>query len=67
LLADLVRQPSGRVRAAVIAVFLSHPEYADAVLAALMRLTLQSFYLAAVLLQQEHAPRLRPFLASRWR
>jgi hypothetical protein len=38
LLADLVRQPSGRVRAAVIAVFLSHPEYANAVPAALMRL-----------------------------
>lgn len=73
LLADLVRQPSARVRAAVIAVFLSHPEYADAVPAALRRLhpperlTLQSFYLAAVLLQQEHAHRLRPFLSSRWR
>ncbi len=31
LLADLVRQPSVRVRAAVIAVSLSHPEYAAAV------------------------------------
>jgi hypothetical protein len=66
-------KPSARVRAAVIAVFLSHPEYADAVPAALRRLhpperlTLQSFYLAAVFLQPEHAHRLRPFLASRWR
>ena len=67
LLADLVRQPSARVRAVVIAVLLSHPQYAAAVPAALMRLTLPSFYLAAVFLQQEHANRLRPFLASRWR
>jgi hypothetical protein len=73
LLADLIRQPSARVRATVIAVFLSHPEYAAAMPAALRRLhppeqlTLQSFYLAAVFLQQEHAHRLRPFVASRWR
>ncbi|MBL7065838.1 MAG: hypothetical protein ISS49_16805 [Anaerolineae bacterium] len=73
LLADLVRQPSARVREAVIAVLLSHPEYAEAVPAALGRLrppeqlTLQSFYMAAVLLQQEHANRLWPFLAVRWR
>ena len=73
LLADLVRQPSARVRAAVIAVLLSHPEYAEAVPAALKRLrpaerlTLQSFYVAAMLLQQEHAHRLQPFLATRWR
>ena len=73
LLADLVRQPSARVRAAVIAVLLAHPEYADAVPVALEqllpaeRLTLQSFYAAAVLLQQEHADRLRAFLGTRWR
>ena len=60
LLADLVQQPSARVRAAVIAVFLAHPEYAAAVPAALERLgpterlTLRFFYTAAVLLQQEH-------------
>ena len=72
LLADLVRQPSARVRAAVIAVLLSHPAYAEAVPAALERLssgerlTLQSFYAAAVLLQQEYADRLRPFMARRW-
>lgn len=29
LLADLIRQPSARVRQAVIALFLSHPEYAE--------------------------------------
>ena len=73
LLADLVRQPSARVRAAVIAVLLAHPEYAAAVPEALEqlrpeeRLTLQSFYAAAVLLQQEHADRLRAFLGARWR
>jgi hypothetical protein len=73
LLADLVRQPHARVRAAVIAVLLSHPEYAEAVPAALRRfssrdrLTLQSFYTAAVLLQQEYADRLRPLVGGRWR
>ena len=70
LLADLVRQPSARVRAAVIAVLLAHPEYASAVPAALERLgpaerlTLRLFYTAAVLLQQEHANRLRDFVTG---
>ena len=73
LLADLVRQPSARVRAAVIAVLLAHPEYADGVPAALEQLgpaeqlTLQAFYAAAVLLQQKHAQRLREFLSTGWR
>jgi len=73
LLADLVRQPSARVRAAVIGVLLAHPEYADAVPAALdllgpvERLTLQSFYAAAVLLQQKHAHRLRELMVTGWR
>lgn len=68
LLADLVRQPSARVRAAVIAVLLAHPEYSDAVPTALERLrpsermTLRLFYTAAVLLQQEHAEQLQPFV-----
>jgi hypothetical protein len=71
LLADLVRQPSARVRLSVIAVLLAHPEYAQAVPAALKRLppaaqwTLRFFYSAAVLLQQEYAERLRPFVAAR--
>ena len=70
LLADLVQQPSARVRAAVIAVLLAHPEYAKAVPAALERIqlarqrTLQLFYTAAVLLQQEYAERLRHFAAG---
>lgn len=73
LLADLVRQPSARVRAATIAVLLAHPEYADAVPGALDRLppegrlSLRAFYLAAVLLQQEHEDRLRTLRSDRWR
>lgn len=72
LLADLVRQPSARVREAVIAVLLSHPEFAAAVPAALVKLppseqlTLRVFYMAAVLLQQEHADRLRALLTTQW-
>ena len=60
LIADLVRQPSARVREALISLFLTRPEYAGAVLAALARLsedqalTLRLFYSAAVLLQLEH-------------
>jgi hypothetical protein len=53
---------------------VSHPDYAEAVPAALRRLssrdclTLQSFYTAAVLLQQEYADRLRPLVGGcrRW-
>ncbi len=73
LLADLVRQPHARVRTAVIALLLSHPEYAEAVPAALRqlgprdRLTLQALYTAAVLLQREYVDRLRPVVGERWR
>jgi hypothetical protein len=73
LLADLVRQPSARVREAVIALLLAHPEYAAAIPGALAQLAhleqtnLQLYYTAAVLLQQEHAERLRLRLAARWR
>ena len=73
LLSDLVRQPHARVRTAAIALLLSHPEYAEAVPAALRqlgsqhRLTLESFYTAAVLLQREHVDRLRPLVGERWR
>ncbi len=73
LLADLVRQPSARVRAAAIAVLLAHPKYADAVPRALERLepddafTLRAFYAAAALLQRQHAPRLRALMGARWR
>jgi hypothetical protein len=73
LLVDLVQQPHSRVRAAVIAVLLSRPEYAEVVPAALERLssqerlTLQALYMAAVLLQREYAERLRPLAGERWR
>lgn len=70
LLTDLIRQPSARVRAAVISVLLAHPQYAQAVPAALERLrpaerlTLQLLYTAAVLLQQEYADQLQPFVTA---
>ena len=73
LLADLIRQPSARVRQAVIALLLSHPEYAESVPVALknltpdQQLTLKIFYTAAVWLQQEHMQRLKSFVGSRWR
>jgi len=71
LLADLVGRPSARVRTAVIAVLLSHPDLAEALPAALERLSpaerqaLLFFYTAAVLLQQQYAARLRHYVA--WR
>ena len=71
LLADLVREPSGRVRAAVIAVLLARPHYAEAISDALERLspmerqTLLFLYTAAHLLQQRYAARSRPHVA--WR
>ncbi|MFW6135965.1 MAG: type IV toxin-antitoxin system AbiEi family antitoxin domain-containing protein [Chloroflexota bacterium] len=73
LLVDLVRQPHARVRTAVIALLLAHPQYAEAVPAALDRLpqqdrlTLGSLYTAAVFLQREHADRLRPLVGDPWR
>ena len=72
LLADLIRQPSARVRSAVISVLLAHPEYVRAIPPALERLrppeqlVLRLFYTAAVLLQQEYGDRLQPFVAARW-
>jgi hypothetical protein len=73
LLADLVRQRRARVRGAVIALLLCHPEWAEAVPAALRqlgsrdRLTLRSLYTAAVLLQREYVDRLRPLVGPGWR
>jgi hypothetical protein len=73
LLADMVRQPSARVRAAVIALLLAHPDFAEAAPAALRRIgpaeqvTLRMFYTAAVLLQQAYSQRLLSALGSRWR
>lgn len=73
LLADLVHQPSARVRSAVIAVLLAHPEYADAASTALLNLsvqeqwTLRLFYMAAVLMQPVFAESLRKHLAGQWK
>lgn len=72
LLADLIRQPSARVRLAAIAVLLARPNVAEAARAAIAglgeyeALTLRLFYTAACLLQREHAGRLRPFLTGAW-
>jgi hypothetical protein len=72
LLADLMQQPNARVREAVIALLLSHPEYAEFVPAALrdlapgQQLTLKIFYTAAVWLQQEHMQHLMPLVGPRW-
>lgn len=73
LLVELVRQPSSRVRTALIALFLAHPEYAAHVSEVLPRLadyetlSFKFFYTAAVLLQQKYPHRLRAFLGVRWR
>lgn len=58
LIADTIKQPSGRVRTAVIALFLLHPDYAEYVPIALgllsenQRQLLILFYTAAVHLQR---------------
>jgi len=65
LLADLIRQPSARIRQSVISVLLAHPEYSAAVPEALGRLseaeglTLRLFYTAAAILQRQYAEQLR--------
>lgn len=72
LLADLVLQPSSRVRAALIALLLAHPDFSAAIPAAIQQLTpsealtLKIFYTAAVLLQRQHASRLREHLGANW-
>lgn len=72
LLADLVRQPSSRVRTALIAVLLAHPAFGNVVPSTLPALTsaeqsiLKILYTAAVLLQKKYAPRLRAFIGEDW-
>lgn len=72
LLADLVRQPSSRVRVALIALLLARPDYAAHAPAALKNLTHEQaqtfkfFYTAAMCLQQQYAGALRAFLGIRW-
>jgi hypothetical protein len=70
LLADLVQQPSSRVRAALIALLLARPAYGEHIPAALKLLTpeqsqmLKLFYTAAVLLQRQYAAPLQTFLGA---
>ena len=65
LLADLAQQQDARLRASLIALFLSNAAAADAVPVALSQLddetqmTLKVYYTAAVILQDKHAERLR--------
>jgi hypothetical protein len=73
LIADLIRQPTSRVRIAVISLFLAHPEYAQYVPAALKSLPgrhaqiLKIYYSAAFLLQKQYARSLQPFLGDKWK
>jgi hypothetical protein len=66
-LADLIRQPTSRVRTAVIAVLLARPGIASSIPAACSRLkngeqtALKILYTAAVILQQKYAARLQEF------
>ena len=72
LLADLVRQPTSRVRMALISLLLAHPNFGQAAPASLPALTkeqrsqLKLLYTAALLLQKEHAERLQSFLGDEW-
>ena len=71
-LAELIQQPSSRVRTALIAALLARPDLSRSIPAALKRLnpddqlTLKLLYTASVSLQKKHADRLRLFLADRW-
>jgi hypothetical protein len=72
LLADLVRQPSSRVRSATIALMLEHPEYSEQMpiairkLHAKNRMTLKLFYTAAVYLQRIYFEDLKNFQGDRF-
>lgn len=72
LLASLVCQPSARVRGALIAILLAHPEFEDSVQNSLQQLspqeqdTFRSFYTAAMLLQQIHTDILQLQLGERF-
>ena len=72
LIADLIRQPSSRVRTAVIALFLAYPEQAQAARLALRSLSpeqqflVKVFYTAAVLLQRSYERKLQHHLGKQW-
>jgi len=71
-LAELIQQPSSRVRTALIAALLAQPDLSRSIPAALKRLdpddqlTLKLLYTASVALQKKHADHLRLFLADHW-
>jgi len=73
MMAELVWQPSSRVRAALIPLLLAHPEYAGQVPAALRRLddrhgqTLKFFYTAAVFLQEQYGRVFQEILGTKWK
>lgn len=72
ILADTIRQPSGRVRSSMIALLLLHPSFAEAVPIALTLLneehclSLKLFYTAAVYLQRVYHQELFPLLTEDW-
>ncbi len=72
LLADLIRQPSSRVRTALIAVLLAHPEFAQEIPLTLElinsseRTIIKLLYTAAVALQKEYALSFQKFLGENW-
>jgi hypothetical protein len=72
ILAALVRQPNSRIRNAIIAVFLVHPEYGQSVPAALhkcrgeCRWMLKIYYTAAFFLQQKYREELYKYLQPTW-
>lgn len=73
LLAELIRQPSSRVRLALIALLLARPDYAAHAGMAVQQLdskesqTFKFFYTAAVFLQRQYTKILRDFLDAQWR
>ena len=73
LIANLIRQPTSRVRVAVISLFLAHPEYSEYIPAAIKLLSkknaqvLKIFYTAAFILQKQYAKALMPFLGVKWK
>jgi hypothetical protein len=72
VLAELVRQPTSRVRFALISLLLAKPEYAAYIPIALKRLTpkeaqtLKILYTAALCLQQQNADLLKGFQKQSW-
>jgi hypothetical protein len=73
ILAELVRQPSSRVRVALISLLLAKPEYAEHIHVALKRLapkdtqTLKILYMAAVFLQQKNTEPLKNLQKHSWK